>query len=117
MPPSASPPLPDAALPLVAARFRALGDPARLRILSRLMAGERSVGQLMEETGLSQTNLSRHLGVLRREGLVERRPEGNRALYRILDPSMVRVCELVCGSLAERLAGDLAGFSRRRGAR
>lgn len=104
------PPLPEEALERVAARFRALGDPSRLRLLSRLMEGERSVGELMEETGLSQTNVSRHLGLLRREGLVERRAEGNRGLYRIADPTMAKVCAMVCGSLAERLAEDLEVF-------
>lgn len=106
----AHPPLPEEALERIAARFRVLGDPSRLRLLSRLMQGERSVGELMEETGLSQTNVSRHLGLLRREGLVERRAEGNRGLYRIADPTMAEVCELVCGGLAERLAEDLEVF-------
>jgi DNA-binding transcriptional ArsR family regulator len=104
------PPLTDGALTLVADRFRALGDPARLRILRRLMGGERSVQELLEDTGLSQTNLSRQLGVLRRETIVERRADGNRALYRICDPTMVEVCDLVCGALADRLAEDLEGF-------
>jgi ArsR family transcriptional regulator len=104
------PPLTDGALSLVAGRFRALGDPSRLRILRQLMGGERSVQELLEDTGLTQTNLSRHLGVLRREAIVERRAEGNRALYRICDPTMVEVCDLVCGSLADRLAADLEGF-------
>jgi len=106
----ARPPLPEEALERIAARFRALGDASRLRLLSRLMEGERAVGELMEETGLSQTNVSRHLGLLRREGLVERRAEGNRGLYRIADPTMAEVCELVCGSLADRLAEDLEAF-------
>ena len=104
------PPLTDGALSLVAGRFRALGDPSRLRILRRLMSGERSVQDLLGDTGLSQTNLSRQLGVLRREAILERRADGNRALYRICDPTMVEVCDLVCGALADRLAEDLEGF-------
>ncbi len=94
----------------VAARFRALGDPSRLRILQALMEGERSVQELERATGLGQPNVSRHLGLLRREGLVGRRAEGNRALYRIEDPSVEQLCTLVCGSLAQRLAGELEAF-------
>jgi len=103
--------LPEAALVRVAARFRALGDPSRLRIVNRLMDGELGVQDLLEATGLSQTNLSRHLGVLRQAGILERRTEGNRAFYRIADPSLVDVCEIVCGSLADQLAEDLEGFA------
>ena len=104
------PPLSEAARGLLATRFRALGDPSRLGILSRLMGGERSVAELLEETGLTQTNLSRHLGVLRQAGIVERRSHGNRAYFRIADPVWLQVCDLVCGSLAEQLAQDLEGF-------
>lgn len=103
-------PLPDAALQLVAARFRALGDPSRLAIVNQLMNGELAVPTLMSGTGLTQTNLSRHLGVLRQVGIVERRSKGNRAFYRIADPSWVDVCETVCGSLADQLAQELEDF-------
>lgn len=103
-------PLSDAALALVATRFRALGDPSRLAIVNRLMNGELAVPELMRGTGLSQTNLSRHLGVLRQAGIVERRSHGNRAFYRIADPNLVEVCDLVCGSLADQLAQDLEDF-------
>ena len=72
--------LSDDAIQLVAARLRALGDPTRLRILNTLMQGEHSVRDLVEATGLEQSNVSRHLAVLRREGLASRRAEGNRAL-------------------------------------
>ena len=60
--------LSDQALALLAARFRALADPTRLRILNTLMQGESSVGELIASTGLEQPSVSRHLIVLRREG-------------------------------------------------
>ena len=104
------PTLPKAALQLVSARFRALGDPSRLAIVNRLMNGERSVQELLADTGLTQTNLSRHLGVLRQVGIVARRSDGNRAFYRIDDPCWSEVCETVCGSLADQLAQDLDEF-------
>jgi ArsR family transcriptional regulator len=103
--------LPESALVLVASRFRALGDPARLMIVNRLMNGELSVQSLLRDTGLSQTNLSRHLGILRRAGILERRSEGNRAFYRVADPTLIEVCEIVCDGLAEQLAQDLESFA------
>jgi DNA-binding transcriptional ArsR family regulator len=104
----------DEALELVAARFRSLGDPSRLRLLNVLMTGERSVQQLVEETGLSQTNVSRHLGLLRREGLVARQSQGNRALYRLQDESLVKLCEIVCDGLTGRLADELEALPEAR---
>jgi DNA-binding transcriptional ArsR family regulator len=99
--------LSDEALELVAARFRLLGDASRLRLLRALMDGEHSVQELVEASGLSQTNVSRHLGLMRREGVVARRAEGNRAVYSIADPTLRRLCRTVCGGLSNRIAGDL----------
>ncbi len=103
----AHPILSDEALRLVAGRFRALSDPSRLRILNRLMQGESGVQELVEATGFEQPNVSRHLSVLRREGIVERRAEGNRALYSIQDPTIVELCEIVCGGLSGQLLETL----------
>jgi ArsR family transcriptional regulator len=102
--------LTDDAIRLVSGRFRALSDPTRLRILNTLMQGESSVQALVETTGLEQSNVSRHLAVLRREGVVERRAEGNRALYSINDPTIVQLCEIVCGGLEGMLAGELSSL-------
>lgn len=104
------PVLSDETLDLVAARFGALSDPIRLRIVNCLMEGELSVGELIEQTGLEQSNVSRQLGILRREGIVARRAEGNRGFYRIEDPSVVRLCEVVCGSLIARYEESLDGL-------
>jgi len=101
------PVLSDQALDLLAARFRALSDPTRLRILNTLMQGESSVGELVESTGLEQPSVSRHLIVLRREGILARRAEGNRAYYRIDDPTVTQLFGLVCGGLVDRLSEDL----------
>jgi len=97
----------DALLERMAGRFRALGDPSRLRLLHLLMAGERSVGELEAASGLGQASVSRHLALLRREGVLARRAEGSRAFYRIVDPTVRRLCGMVCGSLEEHLAGEL----------
>ena len=104
---SAHPPLSDEALEQVAARFRVLADPSRLRILNVLMQGELAVQEITERTGFSQSHVSRHLGLMRREGLLERRADGVQALYRIDDPTVVQLCEIVCGGLAGRLSERL----------
>jgi ArsR family transcriptional regulator len=106
------PVLGDEALRLVAARFRALGDPTRLRILNLLMQGETGVQALVEASGFEQPNVSRHLAILRREGIVERRAHGNRALYRIADPTVAELCQTVCGGLSGRLAESLEALPR-----
>jgi DNA-binding transcriptional ArsR family regulator len=103
--------LSDEALELVATRFRILGDPSRLRILNLLMKGERSVQELVEASGLTQTNVSRHLGLMRRDRLVERSRDGNRALYRIIDPDIEHICAIVCGGLSQRHSEGLDALS------
>ncbi|MBW2231884.1 MAG: winged helix-turn-helix transcriptional regulator [Deltaproteobacteria bacterium] len=97
----------DEVLELVANRFRALGDPSRLRLLNILMQGEHSVQELVDASGLSQTNVSRHLALLRREGVVARERDGNRAYYSIVDPTVHKLCRVVCGGLSDRLVGEL----------
>lgn len=81
---------------LVAERFRALGEPARLGILQALRAGERCVGELESDTGLNQANLSRHLQVLSGTGLLRRRKEGLFVYYALADANVLRLCELMC---------------------
>jgi DNA-binding transcriptional ArsR family regulator len=89
-------------LELIAERFRALADPGRLRILNVLMDGELTVSELAEATELHQANLSKHLGVLRGCGFVERRKEGLYAYYRVADSSVDQLCSIMCGRLEAR---------------
>ncbi|HEX9813810.1 MAG TPA: metalloregulator ArsR/SmtB family transcription factor [Myxococcota bacterium] len=103
------------ALELLSARFRALSDPTRLRILNNLMQGECCVSDLVESTGLEQPCVSRHLIVLRREGILARRAEGNRAYYSIEDSTVTRLFGLVCSGLSERLSDDLDALPDARG--
>ena len=56
--------IPEAFLESIAQRCRAMGEPSRLRLLQELMLGERSVKLLVEATGLTQSNASRHLQAL-----------------------------------------------------
>ena len=108
----------DAMLDGITARFRTLAEPMRLRILQALRGGERTVTDLIELVGANQANLSKHLGVLHQDGLVARRKDGLRVYYRIADPSVFRLCDVVCGSLESRAATHArllrAGRPRRR---
>jgi len=94
-------PLTPELLDLIAERFRALAEPARLRILNALRDGERTVGSLMEETGLGQANVSKHLQLLHSLGFVERRKEGLYVYYRLADPKVFELCDIMCGRLVE----------------
>jgi DNA-binding transcriptional ArsR family regulator len=96
------------ALELIAARFRVLSEPMRLRILHTLGDGERTVGELVEELGAGQANVSKHLGLLLDAGVVRRRKEGLSAFYAVADESIFELCELVCSSLEDRLAAQRA---------
>ncbi len=97
-------PLPPGLADLIAARFRALGDPMRVRLVDLLRNGELTVNELAERVGASQQNVSRHLAVLTEAGVLGRRKEGVRVHYRIVDEGVLALCEQVCGSLQAHVA-------------
>jgi len=97
-------PLPEPVVDLVARRFRALGEPLRIRLLEQLMDGEASVQELVAATGAGQQNVSKHLGVLLHAGVVARRKEGTFVYYRIVDEVVFSLCEQVCTSLERQQA-------------
>jgi DNA-binding transcriptional ArsR family regulator len=105
-------PLPDSALEHVARRFAVLAEPMRLRLIQALFDGEKPVNALVEATGGTQANISRHLQTLTQAHLLSRRKEGLQVFYAIADPTLVPLCELVCGSLEKQLARQ-AGAMRR----
>jgi DNA-binding transcriptional ArsR family regulator len=84
----------------VAERFKALGEPARLRILNALRDGEAAVGDLVDATGLNQANLSKHLQLLYSLGFVQRRKEGLFVYYALADKGIFQLCDVMCGRLA-----------------
>jgi DNA-binding transcriptional ArsR family regulator len=96
----------DEAIEDVARYFAALSVGARLRILNALRAGERSVGSLAQETGCSQANVSKHLAVLAAAGLVGKTARGTSAFYRIADPRIYKLCDLVCGQIGRRFSAE-----------
>jgi DNA-binding transcriptional ArsR family regulator len=95
--------LPPEALDQVAAYFQALSEPTRLQILNLLRGGERNVGELAEACGYTSANISRHLSQLMQRGLVERESRGTAVYYRIADPSVYALCDLVCGNIARQM--------------
>ncbi len=96
-------PIPDALAELIAERLRLLAEPTRIRILDRLRGGELAVNELTAALNTSQQNVSKHLGLLHRAGIVGRERSGNLVRYRIADPSVFELCEIVCGGVQRQL--------------
>lgn len=80
--------------------FAVLSTPIRLRIISELCQGEKNVGQLLERIGVAQPNMSQHLNLLYRAGLLGKRRQGAQVFYRIADETAVMVCRAVCTRVA-----------------
>lgn len=91
-------------LEVIAERFKALAEPARLHILAALREGELTVTELVEATGLGQANVSKHLGLLLAAGFVRRRKEGLFSYYRLADQDVFRLCDIMCGRLETEVA-------------
>ncbi|WP_378947640.1 ArsR/SmtB family transcription factor [Mesorhizobium sp. ANAO-SY3R2] len=64
--------------------FQTLADPTRRRVLDALRRGERQVNDLVEEVGIHQSGVSRHLRILHEAGFVTMRPDGQRRLYSLV---------------------------------
>jgi DNA-binding transcriptional ArsR family regulator len=105
-------PLTGDALTLVARRFAVLGEPMRLRLLQALIEGEKNVNTLVELTGGTQANISRHLQTLTQAHILARRKDGLQVFYAICDPSIFQLCEVVCGSLEKSLTKQADAFGR-----
>ncbi|MDD3179907.1 MAG: metalloregulator ArsR/SmtB family transcription factor [Opitutaceae bacterium] len=95
---------------LVAQRFAVLAEPMRLRLLQILFSGELSVNGLVKLTGGTQTNVSRHLHTLTAAHLLDRRKQGSQVFYRVADPTVRKLCELVCGSLEKQFSEQADAF-------
>jgi DNA-binding transcriptional ArsR family regulator len=98
------------ALELVAARFRAMGEPLRLCILQELEDGERSVSTLAERVESTQPNVSNHLKVLQDAGLVRRRQQGTTVYYSIADAMVSELCDMICSRLRDRLEAQVGAL-------
>ena len=88
---------------LAAALFAVLATPIRLRVLSALCVREKSVNELLLEIDTTQPNLSQHLAVLHRSGILARRKEGTQVIYRVQSEQAVALCRSVCTQIAIEL--------------
>ncbi len=93
----------DELLNRIAEVLKAMADPTRLKILHSLHNGERCVSDILEVVGGSQANVSKHLSVLKRAGLVDCRRSGLNVYYRIIDDGVFTICRNVCDSLELRV--------------
>jgi DNA-binding transcriptional ArsR family regulator len=94
-------PLTDEELTQIAGRFKMLGEPMRLKILQSLCKGPRTVGEIVEATGATQANISKHLSLLAAAGILTREKQGQCVYYGMKDPLTLKMCELVRSQLAD----------------
>ena len=90
----------------VARYFSILSEPARLRILHSICHEEKSVGQVVEESGMTQTNVSRHLNLMYQAGALSRRREGAMTFYSVADPTLTELCRTVCMRVSAELGAN-----------
>ena len=105
--------MPPEALAEIAAYFQVLAESTRLQILNLLRGAERNVGELARLCGFTAANVSRHLALMSQHGLVAREGRGTAVYYRIADPGIYALCDLVCGNIArqhERVEAGRAAF-------
>ncbi len=88
---------------LAAELFAVLATPMRLRVLSALCEREKSVNELLLEINTTQPNLSQHLAVLYRTGVLAKRKEGTQVIYRVQSEKAVALCRSVCTQIAIEL--------------
>ena len=87
---------------------KTLADPTRLMILHELKEGELSVGQLAINLNLPQSNVSRHLAVMRERGIVTTRRAGTTIYYSLTSPRITEACEIIHEILENRLSWTLS---------
>lgn len=95
--------LPPSALAQVADYFKVLSELSRLQVLCSLRSGAKNVTEIIEETGLGQANVSKHLKILTQIGIISRTPQGVSVYYEIAEPLIFDLCELVSDRLFIRL--------------
>ena len=94
--------------------FSLLSEPMRIRILHAICQDERTVSEIVAETGATQTNVSRHLNTMYRAGVLTRRKDGNFIFYGVADRALTEICRNVCVHIAARREdadADMAGLS------
>ncbi|MEW5720813.1 MAG: metalloregulator ArsR/SmtB family transcription factor [Chloroflexota bacterium] len=87
---------------LQAEMCKTMGNAARLQIVHSLRERPKRVSDIVEDTALAQAKVSQHLAVLRAYGIVATKREGKDVIYRIANPKLTRVCDLMREVLAEQ---------------
>jgi DNA-binding transcriptional ArsR family regulator len=82
--------------------FALLAEPMRVRVLHAICQREKTVNEIVAETGATQTNISRHLGLMHRAGVLSRRKDGNFVYYGVADTAITEICRSVCTHIAGR---------------
>ena len=100
--------LDEQAFSYIARYFQALAEPMRLKILNGLRDGEKNVTELVEISGGTQANVSKHLALLRDAKLIKRESRGTKAFYSIGDERIKELCNLDCGQIASQMSLDAA---------
>jgi DNA-binding transcriptional ArsR family regulator len=95
--------MPDEMLEAISHRFKLLSEPMRLKILRVLCEREHTVQEIVNEVHASQANISKHLALMHKSGVVTRRKEGLKCYYRIADESVIYACYLSSKSVVENL--------------
>jgi DNA-binding transcriptional ArsR family regulator len=83
---------------------KTLAHPLRVAILHYLKDGEKTVNDLTETLGASQSNISQHLALLRQRQIVKTRKEGSTVYYRVASPKISQACDMVREVLLEQLS-------------
>lgn len=97
----------DPLIDLVTRRLALLADPTRVRLLALLEQREQNVQELSDAVSSTPQNISRHLGILHRSGIVARRREGTSVYYSLVDYSACRLLEQALASIS----GQIDGFA------
>lgn len=88
--------------------FALLAEPTRIRILQAICREEKTVTEIVAETGATQTNVSRHLGSMYRAGVLTRRKDANYIYYGVADEAFVDICRTMCIHIANKLGAERA---------
>jgi DNA-binding transcriptional ArsR family regulator len=79
----------------VSETLKALGHPARLKIVSGLLKDECNVAQIQKVLGLPQSTISQHLRILKNANVIKGRREGNKTCYRVIDTRVRKIMEII----------------------
>jgi ArsR family transcriptional regulator len=93
----------DIVVKLTADFFKTLSHPVRINILHELEQGEKCVCEIIERLDIEQSNLSQHLGVLKKQGIIDSRKDGQKVIYYLVYPSVLEVVSAAEKTLSEQI--------------